>query len=83
MPMTQQEAVDALTKTNETLVKISNETDSLLREIDRLNKALEAAIAAGNTITPELQAAIAAVDTRANAIDALVPDTTQPERAKR
>jgi len=79
MPMTQAEAVDALNKTNETLVKVSNETDSLLAEIDRLNKALEAAIAAGGQITPELQAAIEAVDTRANAIDALVPDTQQPE----
>jgi len=77
--MTQAEAVDALNKTNETLVKVSNETDSLLAEIDRLNKALEAAIAAGGQITPELQAAIEAVDTRANAIDALVPDTQQPE----
>jgi chromosome segregation ATPase len=82
MAMTQQEATAALTKTNETLVKISNETDSLLREIDKLNKALEDAIAAGNQITPELQAAIAAVDTRANAIDELVPDTAQPEGKK-
>jgi len=80
MPMTQAEAVDALNKTNETLVKISNETDSLLAEIDRLNKALADAIAAGNQITPELQAAIEAVDTRANAIDQLVPDVAQPEK---
>jgi hypothetical protein len=79
MAMTQQEATAALTKTNETLVKISNETDSLLAEIDKLNTALAAAIAAGNQITPELQAAISAVDTRANAIDELVPDTAQPE----
>ncbi len=71
--------VDALTKTNETLVKISNETDSLLAEIDKLQKALADAIAAGNQITPELQAAIAAVDTRANSIDQLVPDVPQPE----
>lgn len=78
--MTQQEAVDALNRTNETLVKISNETDALLREIDRLNQALAAAIAAGNTITPELKAAIEAVDTRANSIDALVPDVPQPEK---
>jgi seryl-tRNA synthetase len=79
MPMTQAEAVTALTKTNETLVKVSNETDSLLREIDKLNQALAAAIAAGNQITPELQAAIEAVDTRANSIDALVGDVPQPE----
>lgn len=80
MPMTQQEAVAALTKTNETLVKVSNETDALLREIENLKKALDAAIAAGNQITPELQAAIEAVDTRANSIDALVEDVPQPEK---
>lgn len=77
--MTQQEAVDALTKTNETLVKISNETDSLLQEIDRLNQALEAAGGPGGTITPELEAAIKAVGVRANAIDQLVVDVPQPE----
>jgi len=82
MPMTQAEATAALTATNETLVKVSNETDALLREIDRLNKALEAAMAAGGQVTPELQAAVEAVGTRANAIDELVPDTSapQPER---
>lgn len=79
MAMTDAEAVAALTKTNETLVKVSNETDALLREIERLNKALADAIAAGNQITPELEAAIKAVDTRANSIDALVGDVPQPE----
>jgi seryl-tRNA synthetase len=83
MAMTQDEAVAALTKTNETLVKISNETDSLLAEIEKLNKALADAIAAGNQITPELQAAIAAVDTRANAIDSLVPDLPGPPEKSR
>jgi seryl-tRNA synthetase len=81
--MTQQDAVAALTKTNETLVKVSNETDSLLREIERLNKALADAIAQGNQITPELKAAIEAVDTRANSIDALVDDVPQPESKRR
>lgn len=83
MPMTQAEAAEALTKTNETLVKVSNETDSLLQEIDRLKKALDAAIAAGNQVTPELQAAVEAVDARAHAIDELVPDVQQPEDKKR
>jgi len=81
--MTQAEAAEALTKTNETLVKVSNETDSLLQEIDRLKKALDAAIAAGNQVTPELQAAVEAVDARAHAIDELVPDVQQPEDKKR
>ena len=79
MAMTQDEAVAALTKTNETLVTVGNETDALLREIDRLNKALEAAQDAGGTITRELEAAIKAVDTRAAAIDELVADVPQPE----
>jgi hypothetical protein len=77
--MTQDEAVAALTKTNETLVKVSNETDSLLREIDKLNDELDKAVNAGGAITPELEAAVRAVDTRANSIDELVADVPQPE----
>lgn len=77
--MTNQEALDLVTKTNETLVKVSNETDSLLREIETLKKALADAGGPGGTITPELAAAIQAVDTRANSIDALVEDVPQPE----
>lgn len=75
--MTQEEAVAALTKTNETLVKVSNETDALLREIDKLNDAL--ANQPAGSVTPELEAAIHAVDARANAIDELVADVPQPE----
>jgi hypothetical protein len=81
MAMTQTEAVAALTKTNETLVKVSNETDALLREIDKLQEQLANAGGVGGTITPELEAAIKAVDTRANAIDQLVADVPQPEKA--
>ncbi len=79
MPMTQSEATAALTKTNETLVKISNETDALLREIEALKKALADAGGPGSPITAELEAAISAVDTRAKAIDELVADVPQPE----
>jgi hypothetical protein len=81
MAMTQAEATAALTATNETLVKISNETDALLREIQTLKDALAAAGGPGGTITPELEAAINAVGTRAEAIDQLVPDVPQPEKA--
>lgn len=80
--MTQDEAVQKLNQTNETLVKVSNETDALLSEIDKLNQALADAIAAGNKVTPQLQAAIEAVDTRAHAIDELVTDVPQPEGKK-
>ena len=77
--MNEDEALAIVNKTNATLVKVSNETDSLLREIEALKKALADAIAAGNTITPELESAIKAVDTRASAIDELVEDVPQPE----
>jgi uncharacterized phage infection (PIP) family protein YhgE len=75
--------VQKLTETNETLVKVSNETDALLDEIDKLNQALADAIAQGNKVTPQLQAAIEAVDTRAHSIDELVPDVPQPEGKKK
>jgi chromosome segregation ATPase len=79
MAMTSDEAVAKLNATNETLVKVSNETDSLLREIEKLKEELANAGGAGGTITPELEAAITAVDTRAQSIDALVADVPQPE----
>ena len=77
--MTQAQAVAKLTETNEVLVKVSNETDALLRDIEALKKALADAGGPGGTITPELEAAITAVDTRAHAIDDLVADVAQPE----
>lgn len=77
--MTQKEATDALTKTNETLVKISNETDALLREIETLKQELANAGGPGGKITDELAAAVEAVGVRADAIDQLVPDVPQPE----
>jgi hypothetical protein len=79
MAMTQKEATDALTKTNETLVKVSNETDSLLREIEKLKQELANAGGPGGTITPELAAAVEAVGVRADSIDQLVADVPQPE----
>src|SRR5215831_18784146 len=80
MPMTMQEATDSLIKTNETLAKVSNETDSLLAEIETLQKELADAGGPGGTITPELAAAVEATATRASAIDELVPDVPQPEK---
>jgi hypothetical protein len=50
MAMTDAEAVTALTKTNETLVKVSNETDALLRDIEKLEKELAASGGVGGTI---------------------------------
>jgi hypothetical protein len=77
--MTQAEALELVNSTNATLVKVSNETDALLREIETLKQALANAGGPGGTITPELAAAITAVDTRAKSIDQLVGDVPQPE----
>ncbi len=77
---TQQDAVNALNATNEVLVKVSNETDALLREIKKLEDALASAGGAGGTITPELEAAVKATATRAQSIDQLVEDVPQPEK---
>jgi predicted nucleic acid-binding Zn-ribbon protein len=76
---TQEEATAALVKVNETLVKISNETDHLLEEIEKLEQALEDAQEAGGAVTPELEAAIKATAARTHAIDELVTDVPQPE----
>ncbi len=78
---TQADAVAALNATNEVLVKVSNETDALLREIKKLEDALAAAGGSGGTITPELEAAVKATATRAQSIDQLVEDVPQPEKA--
>jgi hypothetical protein len=74
MAMTQEEATAALVQVNETLVKISGETESLLTEIGKLEKALEDALAGGGMITPELEAAIRDTAVKAHAIDDLVED---------
>ena len=83
MAMSQEEATQALIKTNEVLVKISNETDSLLREIEKLEKALEDAQNSGGSITPELEKAVAATAARTHAIDELVADVPNPETGKK
>lgn len=80
MAMTQTEATEALVKVNETLVKVSNETDALLREIKKLEDALAGAGGAGGTITPELEAAVKATAARAYSIDQLVEDVPNPEK---
>lgn len=83
MAMTNEQAIAKVNETNEVLVKVSNETDSLLREIEKLQQELANAGGAGGTITPELEASINAVNTRAHSIDELVKDVAQPEGTKK
>jgi hypothetical protein len=79
MAMSQKEATAALEKTNEVLVKIGDETESLLAEVDKLEQALEDA---EGSVTPELEAAVKATAARAHAIDELVADVAPPETGK-
>ena len=79
MAMTNEEAIASLNATNDTLAKVSSETDALLTEIKRLEEALANAGGQGGTITPELEAAVQAVSSRASSIDALVEDVSPPE----
>lgn len=83
MAMTQDEAVQALVATNEVLVKVGNETESLLAEIKKLEEELANAGGVGGTITPALEAAIHATGARASAIDQLVADVPNPETGKK
>lgn len=77
MALSNEEAIASLNATNETLGKVSGETDALLKEISRLQEVI--ANQPAGSITPELEAAIAAVDTRAKAIDDLVADVPPVE----
>lgn len=79
MGMKEEDAVAFVTKTNETLVKVSNEVDGLIEANKKLQEELNNAGGAGSEITPELEAAINAVDTRVNAIHETLPDVQQPE----
>ena len=79
MAMSNEEAIASLNATNDTLGKVSTETDALIKEIERLTAALEAAGGAGGTITPELESAIQAVSARATSIDNLVADVPPVE----
>lgn len=67
---TQAEAAASLQSVSATLDKVSAETSGLLAEV----QALKDAAANSDSVSPELQAAIDAVTSRASAIDALVPD---------
>ena len=67
---TQAELATALTTVTDEITKIGTETQSLLAKIDDLT----AALAAAGATTPEVDAALAALQAQAKAVDDLVPD---------
>ena len=67
---TQAELATSLTAVTDMLTKIGTETQSLLAKIDDL----AAALAAAGATTPEVDAALAALQAQAAAVDSLVPD---------
>ena len=67
---TQAELATLLLAVTDTLTKIGTETQSLLAKIDDL----AAALAAAGATTPEVDAALAALQAQAAAVDSLVPD---------
>jgi chromosome segregation ATPase len=71
---TQQELAGQVKAIGDKLAKIGEETKTLLKTVDDLKTALDAA----GAVTPELQAAVDAVATQAGVIDDLVPDQPVP-----
>ena len=67
---TQAELATEMAAVQAQLVKIGEETSSLLLNIIELTALVEA----GGNITPELQAAVDAVKAQAQVVDDLVPD---------
>lgn len=67
--MNQTEVLEALNGVNATLDKIGSETTELLAEVQTLKDTIEA-----GTVSPEVEAALAAVVARVKAVDDLVPD---------
>lgn len=70
--MKQAEAAAALQTVVTKLEKVSGETSALVAEVQTLKDAA----ANADSVSPELQAAIEALSTRAQAIDDLVADAT-------
>ncbi len=67
---TQEELAASLAQVSEQVAKIGTETSTLVQKVDDLTAALAAA---GNT-TPEVDAALAALQAQVTVVDDLVPD---------
>jgi ABC-type transporter Mla subunit MlaD len=72
--MNQTELLEHLNTLNAAVGKVGEETTALIAEV----QALKDAIAAGGTVSPEVEAALAAVEARVKAVDDLVPDAVPP-----
>lgn len=72
--MNQTELVEALDTVNAAVEKIGTETTALLAEVQTLKDTIEA-----GTVSPEVEAALAAVVARVKAVDDLVPDAPEPD----
>lgn len=75
---TQAELVTQVQAIGTKLAKIEGETRSLLTKIDTVSAALAEAIANANTVTPELQSAVDALNAQAGVVDDLVADPEPP-----
>lgn len=73
--MNQDEAADRLEAQGAKIDKIGSETSSLITEVAEL----KAAATESGKVSPRLQAAIEAVDTRLQTVDDLVSDKTAPD----
>jgi hypothetical protein len=82
MAMTDEEAVAEMTKINEGLVKIGNETDSLVKANTELQAALDEALAGDGMISERLTKAIKATGVRVDSIDQKVTDVRPPEKSE-
>ena len=71
---TQAELTEQVKAISATLTKIGGETTTLLQKVSDL----QAVIANGPPVTPELQAAVDALAAQAKVVDDLVPDATPP-----
>jgi hypothetical protein len=71
--MNQAELVEALNGVNASVEKIGTETTALVAEVQALKDALNA-----GPVSPEVEAALAAVVARVQAVDDLVPDAPPP-----
>lgn len=78
MAMKQSEAVDALKALTTKINKVGVETGNTLQKVTDLTTLVEELKAKGETVPPELEAAIGEAQTAAQTADDLTPDAATP-----